>query len=259
MMRGDDRWAVAVRTPSGEIAVTDGDVPTWGRRWKKVPVVRGLVAIAEAAPLGAKAFAWSASHGLVKPRRRSSTLLRIAGLVAALWFVPPAITQQWLLQNVVAFAVLAGYAALVGRLSMLKTVFEYHGAEHKVVAAYEAEVDLTPEYAAVFSTRHVRCGTSLLLVIGVVGAAVSALHLPVLVAVPLVAGVAAELQLRAAANVHRSWVRTLVLPGLWLQRLTTRQPSLAQLEVAIAALQAATVTAAQPSSVDTDVLVAALA
>ena len=58
MMRGDDRWAVAVRTPSGEIAVTEGDVPTWGRRWKKVPILRGIVAIAEAAPLGAKAFAW---------------------------------------------------------------------------------------------------------------------------------------------------------------------------------------------------------
>ena len=256
MMRGDDRWAVAVRTPTGEIAVTDGPLPTWGRSWKRVPVVRGVVAIAEAAPLGAKSFAWSASHGLVKPRRRIVTIGRVAGLLAALFLIPPAVTSQWLLQNLVSVAVLVGYAALVGRLSMLRTLFEYHGAEHKAVSAYEADVELTPANASVFSTRHLRCGTSLLVTIVVVAWAMSLLHLPTLLAIPLIAGVAAELQLRAAANVHRAWVRLLVRPGLALQRVTTREPSLDQLEVAIAALQAVTVTAAQPSSVDTDTLVA---
>ena len=261
MMRGDDRWAVAVRTPAGAIAVHQEALPTWGRGGKRVPFVRGLVAIAEAMPLGARALQWSASHGLVKPRRRSVTLARVAGLIAVLWFLPPAITGRlvggihngWvegIVENVVAIAVLAAYAAAVGRFAVLPTLFEYHGAEHKVIAAFEAGGPLTAERAARFSTRHVRCGTSLLLVLAVVAGALSALHLPALIAIPLVAGVATELQLRAAANVHRAWVRTLVRPGLALQRLTTREPSLAQLEVAIAALQAVTVSAAQPSSVE---------
>src|SRR5207253_6263683 len=140
---------------------------------------------------------WSASHGLVKPRRRIVTVARITGLVGALWLIPPAVTSQWLLQNLVAIAVLVGYAALIGRLSMLRTLFEYHGAEHKTVSAHEAGVELTPANASVFSTRHLRCGTSLLLTIVVVAWAMSLLHLPALVAVPLIAGVAAELQLRA--------------------------------------------------------------
>jgi uncharacterized protein YqhQ len=110
---------------------------------------------------------------------------------------------------------------------------------------------MTPATVAPFSTRHVRCGTSLLLVIAVVAAVVSMFELPAIVAVPLVIGVAVELQGRAAANLRRSWVRSLVRPGLALQRLTTREPSPEQLEVAIAALQALSVSAAQPSSVET--------
>jgi uncharacterized protein YqhQ len=133
---------------------------------------------------------------------------------------------------------------------MLPTLFEYHGAEHKVVAAHEAGVALTPEHAAAFSTRHPRCGTSLLLSIVVVSFVASLLALPALVAVPLVAAVATELQLQVAAHLDRRWARWLVRPGLALQRLTTREPSAEQLEVAIAALQAVvTVRAAQPSRV----------
>jgi uncharacterized protein YqhQ len=261
MMRGDTRWAVAVRTPAGDIDVHSGDVPTWGRRWKRAPVLRGLLAIAHAVPIGGRAFQRSVSKGLRPAPRRSISLVRIAGLLVALLVVPPALTDRlvgglhngWVsgvLENLLTVAVLVGYAAAVGRLAMLRTLFEYHGAEHKVVAAHEAGVSLTPLTAAQFSTRHVRCGTSLLLVIAVVAAVFSMLHLPAIVVFPLVAGVAAELQLRAAANVHRPWVRTLVRPGLALQALTTREPSPAQLEVAIAALQAVTESAAQPSSVE---------
>src|SRR5947209_5509919 len=172
MMRGDDTWAVAVRTPAGDIAVHQEALSTGGRGWKNVPFARGLVAIAQAMPLGARALQWSASHGLVKPRRRSTTVARVAGLLSILLFVPPFVTDRlmggvhsgWVLavaQNVVAVAVLAAYAALIGRFRMLPTLFEYHGAEHKTVAAHEAGVALTPDAAAAFSTRHARCGTSL--------------------------------------------------------------------------------------------------
>jgi len=261
MMRGDTRWAVAVRTPAGDIDVHSDVVPTWGLRWKRVPVLRGLIAIAHAVPIGARAFRWSMAKGLRPAPRRSTSVLRIAGLLAAVLLVPPALTDRlvgglhngWVsgvFENVLTVAVLVGYAAAVGRLAILRTLFEYHGAEHKAVAAHEAGVAMTPQAAAHFSTRHVRCGTSLLLVIAVVAAVFSLFHLPAVVVFPLVAGVAAELQLRAAANVHRSWVRALVRPGLALQGLTTREPSPAQLEVAIAALQAVIVSAAQPSSVE---------
>jgi uncharacterized protein YqhQ len=261
MLRGDDRWAVAVRTPGGGIAVHAEALPTWGRRWKRVPVVRGLVAIAGALPLGARALQWSATNGLVRPRRRSLTVLRMVGLALAVLVLAPYLADRlvgnvengWVsgvVANLLTVGVLVAYAALIGRFAMVRTLFEYHGAEHKVVAAHEAGGPMTPQWAERYSTRHVRCGTSLLLVIAVVAAATSLLHLPTLLAVPLIAGVAAELQLRASVNLHRPWVRALLRPGLALQRLTTREPSLGQLEVAIAAYDAVMASAAQPSSVE---------
>jgi uncharacterized protein YqhQ len=256
MMRGDDRWAVAVRTPAGGIEVMTAPLPIFAVRWKKVPLLRGLLALGEAMPLGARAFKWSAVHGLGQPERVRTPTQRVAKIATVVAVLGMAMTLpvyatarlvgglhngllSAVLENVLSVGVLLGYAAATGRLSAVRTLFENHGAEHKVVAAHEAGVELTAVNALPFSTRHVRCGTSLLLVIGVVAAAMSVLHLPALVALPLIAAVSAELQLRASANTHRRWVRTLVRPGLALQRVTTREPSLAQLEVAIVALRAA--------------------
>jgi uncharacterized protein YqhQ len=275
MMRAGERWAVAVRTPEGDIAVHEGAVPSWGNRLRDVPFLRGLVAIAQALPLGGRALQWSASHGLVKARRRSATVARLAGLVVAVLFVPPLLAERLLdgvelhnawvsgvLVNVLSVGVLAGYAAAVGRFQLLPTLFEYHGAEHKVVAAHEAGVELTPANAAGYSTRHARCGTSLLLSIAIVALAATILEpvlsLPAWLSFPVVAAVATELQLQVATHLDRRWAQLLVRPGLALQRLTTREPSPAQLEVAIAALQAVvpasvTATAAQSSSVVTPV------
>lgn len=270
MMRGDDRWAVAVRTPRGDIEVMTAALPSFGRRWAKVPFVRGLLALAQAMPLGAKALKWSAVHGLGRPERRPTPIDRalrggtVVAVLAAVLLLPP-YGADWLVgglhnglvaavvENLLAVGMLLAYAAATGRLSLVRRLFQNHGAEHKVVAADESGLPLTPEGASVFSTRHVRCGTSLVLVIVVVAAALSTLHLPGVVALPLIAAVSAELQLRASANTHRRWVRVLVRPGLALQRVTTRQPTLAQLEVAIVALRAAygeleTTSATQPSS-----------
>jgi uncharacterized protein YqhQ len=267
LMRDDERWAVAVRTPDGAIATHEGVLPTWGRGLKQIPFLRGLVAIAQALPLGARALKWSASHGLATPRRRSTTIARVAGLVAILLVVPPIVTEQlvggmgnaWvdgIVANLLSVAVLAGYAAAVGRFQMLPTLFEHHGAEHKAVAAHEAGAPLTPTSAATFSTRHARCGTSLLLSIVIVSFAASLLRLPAVLSFVLVAAVATELQLQVAARLDRPWARQLARPGMALQRLTTREPSLAQLEVALAALQVVTTSAAQPSAVEVPATVA---
>lgn len=278
-MRGDDRYAIAVRRPDGDIEVLTAGLPTFGRRWRKVPLVRGLLALAEALPLGMRSLKWSAVHGLGEPERTATPVERLLQVVTILVVLAavvtiPAYGTDWLVggldnglvdavvENILSIGILVAYAAAIGRLSAVQRLFENHGAEHKVVAAYEAGVELTPENASVYSTRHVRCGTSLLLVIGAVSGVFYVLlgqqALPGLLAsriavIPLVAAISAELQLRAAANTHRAWVRALIRPGLALQRITTREPSLEQLEVAIVALKAAygeleTTMATQPSS-----------
>jgi uncharacterized protein YqhQ len=277
MMRGEDRWAVAVRRPDGDIELMTADLPDVGGPLKKIPLVRGLLALASALPLGMRALKWSAVHGLGQPDRKATLtekaiqLVTIAVVVAVVVTVP-AYGARWLVggldsglalalvENVISIAILLAYVASIGRLQQVRRIFENHGAEHKVVSAYEAGVELTPESCEKFSTRHVRCGTSLLLVIAVVSGIFYVLlgqqALPSLLAsrillIPLVAAISAELQLRAADNTHRRWVRAMLRPGLALQGLTTREPSRAQLEVAIVALRAAygeTISAAQPSS-----------
>jgi uncharacterized protein YqhQ len=137
---------------------------------------------------------------------------------------------------------------LISQLKDIKRVFQYHGAEHKAIAAYENGAELTPEAAQHFSTEHVRCGTNFLLTVMLVTIVVYAFvgrpALPWLITsriilIPVVAGLSYEVIRFAAKHMDKRWVRVAMRPGLALQRLTTRQPSLDQLEVAIASLRAA--------------------
>src|SRR3954468_10135759 len=258
MMRGRSSYAIAVRRPDGGIEVTEAPLPTWGRGLKDVPVVRGIVALAEALPLGFKALTWSAEHGLGQvPRKarwwdRAFTVV-VLGIVLVVGSVVPA----WLaivvakeigftflapfLETAIGIALLYAYLRLVGKVGDIVRLFANHGAEHKTVNAHEGGVALNVENVQAPSTRHARCGTSFLLVIAVVSAvvfgAISAftdggILLTRVVALPLIAGIAAELQLRIA-ELDGSWLSR---PGMALQRLTTREPSDAQVEVAIVAL-----------------------
>lgn len=256
MMRGGSSYAIAVRRPDGGIEVTSGALPTWGARWKDVPVVRGIVALAEALPLGFGALTWSAEHGLGQVQRaprwweRLWTVLVVA-LVIVVATLAPAAGAVWIaraiglgylgpfLELLLGVAMLYAYLRLVGKLGEVVRLFANHGAEHKVVNAHEAGAPLTVADVQRFSTRHARCGTSFVLVVAVVSAVffavVGASEVVVrLAALPLVAGIAAEIQLRLA----ESGSRVLTRPGMALQRLTTREPSDDQVEVAIAALQA---------------------
>lgn len=272
LLRDDERWIVAVRAPGGEILTDGGDVP--GRSAAAgVPFLRGLVALRQALPLGYRALRWSAVHGLGQVERRATpaerlTAILLTAVVAAVVVGgPPAFARAVAGADVVAanvaealagLALLVAYVAAIGRRREVGRLFEYHGAEHQVVAAHEAGVEVTPATAAAFPTTHVRCGTSFLLCIGAVSAVVYTVlgrhDLPTTIAlrvgaVPAVAAVAAELQLLAGANVHRRWVRALLAPGLALQRLTTRPPSPAQLQVAAAALAALTAEERRPAPV----------
>jgi len=156
-------------------------------------------------------------------------------------------TLFWLIEGVLRTAIFLGYLLLLSRLRDLRRVFEYHGAEHKTIACYEAGRELTPTNAATFSRLHPRCGTSFLLIVMIVAIFVFApIGLPALywlvltrvLGIPLIAGISFEIIKFAARHRDRSWVRALMAPGMALQRLTTREPDQSQLAVAIAALRA---------------------
>ncbi len=153
----------------------------------------------------------------------------------------------WLVEGVVRTGIFLGYMLLLSRLRDLRRVFEYHGAEHKTISCFEAGLPLTPANCKRFSRLHPRCGTSFLLVVMIVAIFVFApIGLPAwywlvatrILGVPLIAGISFELIKFAGRNRRRRWVQAVMWPGLKLQLLTTREPDLDQLAVAIAALEA---------------------
>ena len=270
MMRGVGTWAVAVREPGGGVEVVSRPLDSLLRRHRvlRVPVVRGVVALVEGLRIGFQALQHSANAQERAKGADAQDIGRgtwigtvIAGLALAigLFFVVPVTLTSlvkdllgsawlfWLVEGVLRTAIFLGYLVLVSRLPDLRRVFEYHGAEHKVIACYEAGEPLSPASAARFSRLHPRCGTSFLLVVMIVAVFVFApLGLPawyLLVAtrvlgVPLVAGLSFEVIKWAGRHRGRRWVRGIMWPGMQLQRLTTREPDLDQLAVAVAALEA---------------------
>jgi len=301
MMRGVSTWAVAVRKPDseqlaeraaddseppaeparGEIEVSSFPLESWMKRHRALrwPVVRGVVALAESMKIGFRALAISANAQLPEGEAEigsgawiGTVVLALALAVGLFFVVPVGLTSLikhqlgssvlfWLVEGLVRTAIFLGYLTLLSRLRDLRRVFEYHGAEHKVIACYEAGDELVPERAALYSRLHPRCGTSFLLVVMIVAIFVFApVGLPawyVLVAtrilgVPLIAGISFELIKWAGRNRNRPWVRGVMWPGLQLQKLTTREPDADQLAVAVAALGAvlAVETPGQASSED---------
>lgn len=262
MMRSPRYTSTAVRLPSGELAAfTDrADSLLLRVRWLRAPVVRGTIVLYEALCLGIRALFLSANAALgeterLDPRQVSLPVATGLGLAVFLFFVLPAVLVRPLeasLGSVYALTlaeggfrvgILIGYIALVGRLPDVARVFAYHGAEHKAVNAYEARLPLETEAVRRQSRFHPRCGTSFLLIVMVVAIVVfSFLGRPPLAVrlasrvalIPLVAGLSYEV-IHAGARLR--WVRPLVLPGMWLQHLTTREPDAGQVDVAIRALR----------------------
>ncbi len=262
MMRGASTWAVAVRDPDGQILVDVRDVPGWSNRYRNIPIVRGVMGMAESLGLGYKALTWSANQQVPEDEQVSEKVMGVAiafsvVLFSALFIVIPVFAghqvDHWfsgsfqIFEGLVRLGLFGLYLFAVGRMKDIKRVFQYHGAEHKTIAAYENGVELTPETAQQFTTAHVRCGTNFLLIVMVVAILTySVVPTPNLlyvigsriVLIPLIAGLSYEVIRFAAKNMHRAWVRACMRPGLLLQKLTTREPDLEQLEVAIASLRA---------------------
>jgi uncharacterized protein YqhQ len=272
MMRGVANWAVAVRKPAegealGAIEVRSFPLVSWSKRRRiyRWPVIRGVVALAESLGIGLKALGISANAQLPEEEQQISGgawgLTVVIALVFAigLFFVVPVgltslIKNQlgssvlfWLVEGVLRTSIFLGYLLLLSRLSDLRRVFEYHGAEHKVISCFEAEDELTPARAKLYSRLHPRCGTSFLLIVMIMAIFVFApiglpawwlLVLTRILGVPLIAGLSFEVIKWAGRNRRKRWVQAIMWPGLQLQKLTTREPDLDQLAVSIAALEA---------------------
>ena len=267
MMRGVSTWAVAVRKESGEIDVQSFPLVSWTKRHRGLrwPIIRGVVALVESLKIGFNALNISANAQLPEDEEPISGGMWVGTMVVALLFavglffvVPVGLTSLfkdhlgsaflfWLVEGVLRTAIFLGYIALLSRLRDLRRVFEFHGAEHKTISCFEAGEPLTPENAQRYSRLHPRCGTSFLLIVMIVAIFVFApLGLPEwyllvasrIIGVPLIAGISFEVIKFAGRNRRKPWVQTLMWPGMMLQKLTTREPDLEELAVAIAAMEA---------------------
>jgi uncharacterized protein YqhQ len=270
MMRGPSAWALAVRTPDGEIAEVNRPIVSAQVRHRslRIPIVRGVVALGESLSIGFRALAISAQYaareegedGEVSTELSRGQLIfafAIAiGFAVMLFKVSPALITNWLpidgtswfviVEGAIRVLIFIAYLGLISLWPDLRRVFQYHAAEHKAINAYEAGAPLEPETVQRHSLLHVRCGTAFLLYVMVVAIFVFALFgrpawywliVSRVLALPLIAGIAYEIIRFAGRHPRNPLTRTLLAPGLWLQRLTTRQPTLDQVEVSIRALR----------------------
>ena len=267
MMRGRLQATVAVRRPDGQIITHTELLPRdlYQRRVASLPLVRGLVVLWEMLILGTRMMLFSVG---VQTRREEGEEISkgLVGImlsislvfVVGVFFVGPLLLARAgshvvhgslainAVEGIVRLLLFVGYLALVGQMRQMQRVFQYHGAEHKTINAYEGGAELTPRAVRAYSTTHVRCGTAFLLWVLVVSIFVFALigHPPLLLGiltrvalVPLIAAASYEILRLGARFYGVGLIRLVLQPGLWLQRLTTREPSEDQLEVAIAALK----------------------
>jgi len=270
MMRGPRNWAVAVRKPDGEIAQVARPIdPLMARHWTlRLPVVRGVVALGESLAIGFRALSVSANYAAAEEADGDGEPAEIGrwaiffsfaiaiGFALMLFKVSPALITKVLpvsgggqfviVEGLIRVAIFIAYLSLLTLIPSLRRVFQYHAAEHKAINAYEAGDELTPENAQRHSLIHPRCGTAFLLWVMVIGVFVFAtlgeldwqwLILSRIALLPVIAGIAYELIRYAGKHQDNRVLMTLLAPGLWLQRLTTREPTLDQLEVSIRALR----------------------
>ncbi|AEG61907.1 DUF1385 domain-containing protein [Desulforamulus ruminis] len=268
MMRGPSRRAVAVRRPDETIAINEKPMGSITQRlpFLKLPFIRGVVMLFESLIMGIEALSYSAEQAMGEEEEEKISKWEMAltiafslGLAIVLFIVLPTtliyyagsgIQDNFLrnvIEGIVRLAVFLGYVVAVSRMKDIQRVFMYHGAEHKVINAYEAGKELTVQEVQRFSTLHPRCGTSFLLIVILIkvvifsGVTASGLFGQIFFRVlllPVVAGVAYELLKLSGKYQDKGLCKIFIAPGLWLQKLTTNEPDDAQVEVAIKAFDA---------------------
>lgn len=265
MMRGRHQATVAVRRPTGEVALKHLPLPDHSAAaWTRLPVIRGLVGLKDAFAIGKAALDFSATVAVGEDEEELSPLAQWSAFALAfaigigLFVVLPSALANYaytslgasvlvreLIEGLINLALVVGYIYAISRIPDIQRVFGYHGAEHKVINAYEAGAPLTVDAVRPFTRIHPRCGTSFLVIAALIGFVIflAVAGLPWwqrlgarVVLIPVVAAVAFEFMRLAAAHYHRPWVRRLLAPALSSQHLTTREPDDAMIATAIAAL-----------------------
>jgi len=268
MMRAPNSFVIAVRKPDREIAVRREKLKPLKEKFPplKLPILRGFAVLIESLVLGMKALTYSANMALEESNETPSkgmggfamtatALLSIVLGIGLFVIIPERlanlVSERGLIFNlvdgVIRLAIFLIYIAAISRIKQIARVFEYHGAEHKSIHAYEAGEELTEENALKYSPLHPRCGTAFLLTVMVISIFVFSLFGkpdPVLVRIgirlifiPLIAGVSYEIIKLASRKRNHIITKIIMSPGLWLQRLTTREPSIDQIQVAIRSLE----------------------
>jgi uncharacterized protein YqhQ len=262
MMRGADHWAVAVRRPTGDIHVESHDIDSVARRhpFFAKPFLRGVIVLGQSLAIGTRALLIATNQSMDEDEQLTSRQVGLALALAMVVFVAifvlgPTVLFAWLqrrvggglltnvLEGVFRVALFVAYLWLIGRTKDIHRVFEYHGAEHKTIAAYEHGDALDPEHVDRYSTVHVRCGTNFLIIVMIITIFVFTLFGTPgvwwrigsrVLAIPVIAGFAYEALRLGARHARSAVMRALMAPGLWLQRITTQPPDRAQIQVAIA-------------------------
>ena len=264
-MRAPEAWAVAVRRPDGVIEAKSNELPAATSRSKvaKWPLIRGVFVLIESLTLGFKALSWSAEKAgdegeQVTRTQVIWTMVFAVALAIGLFIVVPVLSANFLkgffdesnfafvvIDGLIRILLVVGYIWLIGRSEEIQRVFQYHGAEHKTIHAYENGDPLDVAAIQKYSPRHPRCGTSFIIIVAMVAFFVFLLLAPLplvwqiisrIVLIPVIAGISYEILKAAAGHQWLSWAST---PGMWIQAITTKEPSDDQVEVAVTSLLAA--------------------
>ena len=270
MMRSPSYYATAVRTPQGRIVIQKIPYVGLTHRFKflNIPIIRGAIALVETMILGVKSLSYSAEQAIEEDSKKekkswASSLSIFGSVVLAfalgflLFFYIPLLITEFLnisggimfnlVDGVFRLAMFLAYILVISRWKEMKRVFQYHGAEHKTIYAFEAGKDLSPQNAQQFSTLHPRCGTSFLIVVMIVSIIVFMFlgkpqswsdRLFRFTMIPFIGGISFEFIKLSAKEKFAKYFRPAIWPGLTLQRVTTQEPSDDMVEVAIAALDA---------------------
>jgi uncharacterized protein YqhQ len=263
MMRGADHWAVAVRRPTGQIHLESHQIDSVVRRVPILgkPFLRGIIVLGQSMAIGMKALQVGARESSGEDEQLSSTQMGASLAIAITLFVAvfilgPTVLFSWVqdrvgsdgiltnvLEGLFRVGIFVAYLFLIGRTKEIHRVFEYHGAEHKTIAAYEHDDPLDPDHVDRYSTVHVRCGTNFLIIVMIITVFVFTLFGTPgilwrigsrLIAIPAIAGLSYEALRLGARYPDSVAMRVLMAPGKWLQKITTQPPDRGQIEVAIA-------------------------
>ena len=261
MMRGRKAFAIAMRGPDGKIVIhKEGLAPVYRSELTKIPFLRGVILLWDALGLGIRALTLSANTQTGENEKLEGPALYLTLAISlsigvGLFFLLPAgvggLAERYLHWNpwlanlsegVIRLILLIAYIWAIGFMPDVKRLFGYHGAEHKTINAFEAGADLTPESVAKFSLEHPRCGTAFLLTLVLISILVFTALGPLpmfwrlasrVLLIPVLAGIAVEYIRWTANHLDSPLVRLMIKPNLALQALTTREPDMSMLEVAI--------------------------